>query len=66
MKIKDRIKFLVGSIRCLIKGVNILYEACFCDDINDKSQELVTSRSYGRYKDYIWKIVGCMSDVSVK
>lgn len=23
MKIKDRIKFLVGSIRCLIKGVNI-------------------------------------------
>lgn len=50
----------------LIKGVNILYEACFCGDINDKSQELVTSRSYGRYKDYILKIVGCMSDVSVK
>ena len=50
----------------LNKGVDILYEACFCEDINDKSQELVTSRSYGRYKDYILKIVGCMSDVSIK
>lgn len=50
----------------LIKGVNILYEACFCDDMNNKSQKLVTSRLYGRYKNYILKIVGCMSDVSIK
>ena len=65
-KVEAYDKFSALTEEELIKGVNILYEACFCDDINDKSQELVTSRLYGRYKDSILRIVSCLSDVSIK